>query len=70
MAVGELTPTAAGDEDVEQRIDPLTKGGMRHAPTPRRGRWRQQIGQEFPLQVASSFEGSSHGALLTQLRAR
>jgi hypothetical protein len=51
-AVGEIAPAAAGDEDVEQRVDHLTKGGMRHAPPPRRGLWRQKIGQELPLQVA------------------
>src|SRR5919108_6385581 len=33
-AAGEITPAAAGDQDVEQRVDDLTKGRMRHATPP------------------------------------
>ena len=68
-ATGKITPAAAGDQDVKQRIDDLTKGGMRHATTPRGGLWRQQIGNKLPLQVTSPVECSGHGALLTKYRA-
>jgi hypothetical protein len=47
---GEVTPAAAGNQDVEQRIHHLTKGGMRHATTSLRRR-RKHIGKELPLQV-------------------
>ena len=51
-AAGEITPAAAGDQDIAQRVDDLTKGRMRHATSPLGGLWRKQIGQKLPLQVA------------------
>jgi hypothetical protein len=51
LVPGEITPAAAGDQDVEQRIDDLTKGGRRQATPPLGWSWRKHIGKELPLQV-------------------
>ena len=67
-APGESTPAAAGAPDVEPGIDDLTTWGLWHATPPLGGLRRNQIGPELPRQVASSFECSGHGALLTKFR--
>jgi hypothetical protein len=59
----EVAPAAAGDQDVAHRMHHLAKGGMGHAPTPRRRLRRKKIGQEPPLQVTSPFEGAGSRAL-------
>jgi hypothetical protein len=68
-STGEITPAAAGAQDVADGIDDLAQGGRRQATTPLRGLRRKQVGKELPRQVASPLEGSGHGALLTQFRA-
>jgi hypothetical protein len=50
-AAGEITPAAASEQDVEQRVDDLTKGGMRYA-TPPLGRLRRN-------RSANSFHSKS-----------
>jgi hypothetical protein len=51
-AAGEITPPAAGDQDVEQGVDDLAKGGMWHATPPLGWPRIKQIAKELPLQVA------------------
>ena len=68
-APGQITPAAAGDQDVESRMHHLAKRGVRHATPPRGRLWRKQSGNELPRQVASSCEGAGHGALLAKFRA-
>jgi hypothetical protein len=68
-ATGEITPAAAGEQDIEHRIDDLAKGGMRQATTLLRRLRRKQISQELLLHVGSPLECSGHGALLQRFRA-
>ncbi len=37
---GEITPAAAGEQDLEAAIEDLPKGRMRHATPPLGGLWR------------------------------
>src|SRR5918999_466151 len=68
-AAGQITPAAAGDEHVEQGIDDLAKGRMRHAPAALYRFWGKDVGKELPFQIAQALESSSHGALLLRSRA-
>jgi hypothetical protein len=65
---GEVTPAAAGHQDVEHRMHHLTTGGLGQTSTPLRRRRRKHLGQELPRQVGSPREGSSPGALLKKWR--
>ena len=67
-AAGEITPPAAGDEDIEQGVDDLAKGGMWHAATALHQLRRTQIGKQLPRSTASPVECASHGALPYRLR--
>ena len=68
-AAGEVTPAAAGHQDLAQRLHHLTKRGMGHAATPLRWQRRKHIGKQLPLHVTQPFERASHGALLMRWRA-
>jgi len=60
----EITPAAARDQHVQQRIHDLAKRGMRHAP-PALCRLRgKDVCKEWPFQVAQTLEASGHSALL------
>jgi hypothetical protein len=41
----EITPAAAGDQDIAQRVDDLAKRGMRYAATPLRRLQRNNSGR-------------------------
>jgi hypothetical protein len=51
-STGEITPAAAGDQDVQEGLDHLAEGGRRHATTPLHGLRRTQVCRELPRYVA------------------
>ena len=63
-----ITPAAAGDQDVASRMHHWAKGSLRHTTTPLRRFWRQEIGNERPLQRTEPLESSGHRPLLENWR--
>jgi hypothetical protein len=68
-SAGEITPAAAGDQHVQQGMEDLATGGMRHAPTPLRRLWRKKGCAKLPLQVAKPIACACHRALPKRWRA-
>jgi hypothetical protein len=67
-AAGELTPAAAGEQEVAQCVHHVANGSMRHTSAPLRWLWGQQLGKELPLQVTSPCERAGHRTLLEPWR--
>ena len=63
-AAREITPAAAGDQHVQQGLDHLAKGGMRHAAPTLRWCSGPHVRNEVPCSVAQTFESSGHSAFL------
>jgi hypothetical protein len=67
-AVGGITPAAAGEQDVASRMHHWAQGRLRQTTTPLRRFWRQEIGNERPLQRTEPLESSGHRPLLENWR--